>query len=374
MNPSSNMNRFNNIINDNHISVDYINYVNSSRDTFNNIISIIRQQDIAMQSILLNSINRPSTQRIRSRYGTRHIDDNYSDAPYSTYNQNTTTRTTFSDSRARERPRRWWNNTNSARDILNNTTTARNPTNPTNSTNSTNSTTSDWGNAVADALSLFSLGTTISSQRNSFRPTQQQIQEATEEISFNTIVNPSNTTCPITHEPFSQNDSVTRIRHCQHIFTPNALRRWFETSPRCPMCRYNITSQTENAVTQEQSATSQAQSATSQEQSATTQAQSENTSVSQRTLRTTFTNQTDFMNNLSSIITNDLLNQLNSNGYDPSNNMVFEYALLNTNAETDATIDTSANATADTSANATADASANIDIFQNNSTNINDQI
>lgn len=354
MNPFSN-----NANNENQYAFDYINYVNSSRDTFNNIISIIRQQDIAMQSILLNSINR--TQRNRPR---RYINDDYSNI------YGSSDRGFDSASWARPRARRGlynYNPTNINATTNNSTNTASASTNTTrnlNSQSSSNTTASDWGNAVANALSLFSLGATNSLQRTI--PTQLQINSATEEIVFSEIAEPSNTTCPITHEPFSPNDSVLRIRHCQHIFTPNALRRWFETSSLCPMCRHNI-------ISQETTTTATATSPNVNVSSRTSELP-QTTSAPQRTLRTTFSNQTDFMNNLSSLITNDLLNQLDSNGFDSSNNIVFEYALLNNNDIQDTNATNATNATHDSSANSTTDASANREIIQNNSTNIHDRI
>lgn len=58
----------------------------------------------------------------------------------------------------------------------------------------------------------------------------------------------SNTTdqsiCPITQENFRLNDRVSRIDHCGHCFMTDALMTYFtEFDHRCPMCRYNISSE-----------------------------------------------------------------------------------------------------------------------------------
>ena len=77
-------------------------------------------------------------------------------------------------------------------------------------------------------------------QSVSIRPTTEQIERATEERIFNQIVQPINDTCPITRNRFNDNDTVLQILECRHCFNPSSLRRWFETSVRCPICRYDI--------------------------------------------------------------------------------------------------------------------------------------
>ena len=56
---------------------------------------------------------------------------------------------------------------------------------------------------------------------------------------------------------FEPDDSVMRITHCGHIFREANLRRNFQTSPSCPMCRHNIvennTTRVENNETRENS-------------------------------------------------------------------------------------------------------------------------
>lgn len=72
------------------------------------------------------------------------------------------------------------------------------------------------------------------------RPTQQQITRATREVQFNEIDQPQNTRCPISQQDFSQNDTVTQILHCGHIFYPNEINTWWERNVRCPVCRHDI--------------------------------------------------------------------------------------------------------------------------------------
>ena len=72
------------------------------------------------------------------------------------------------------------------------------------------------------------------------RPTQHQINRATEIIRYGDIENPPNSTCPITLNHFQDNVNVTRIMYCGHIFSENSLDNWFRENVRCPMCRYDI--------------------------------------------------------------------------------------------------------------------------------------
>ena len=49
--------------------------------------------------------------------------------------------------------------------------------------------------------------------------------------------------CPITQENFQPDDSVIRIDNCGHLFGEEALTTYFlEFDHRCPICRYNISS------------------------------------------------------------------------------------------------------------------------------------
>jgi hypothetical protein len=71
-------------------------------------------------------------------------------------------------------------------------------------------------------------------------PTQSQIDSATRRVRYCDIVSPTNTSCPISLTNFEDNDMVTVIRHCGHIFNTNDLNRWFTSHCNCPVCRYDI--------------------------------------------------------------------------------------------------------------------------------------
>ena len=72
------------------------------------------------------------------------------------------------------------------------------------------------------------------------RPSDRQLRQATQLVRFGSINDPQNNRCPITLANFTDQDLVTRIIFCGHIFTTEALQTWFESNVRCPMCRFDI--------------------------------------------------------------------------------------------------------------------------------------
>ena len=71
-------------------------------------------------------------------------------------------------------------------------------------------------------------------------PSQAQIRNATETIHFGNLGSGHNQTCPITQQPFHENERILQIIPCGHCFNRRALLRWFGQSVRCPVCRYDI--------------------------------------------------------------------------------------------------------------------------------------
>jgi hypothetical protein len=58
---------------------------------------------------------------------------------------------------------------------------------------------------------------------------------------FKDIVNPLNSTCPITMEAFQPNTVVMQLINCGHVFNEPELRKWITMRRICPICRNNIT-------------------------------------------------------------------------------------------------------------------------------------
>ena len=57
---------------------------------------------------------------------------------------------------------------------------------------------------------------------------------------YGTIINPINTTCPITHDIFAPTDNVIMINACRHTFKRNSLIRWLYRHQTCPCCRITL--------------------------------------------------------------------------------------------------------------------------------------
>jgi len=71
-------------------------------------------------------------------------------------------------------------------------------------------------------------------------PGTLQIEIATRNMLYGDIVSPRNTSCPISLERFENNDMVTTICYCGHIFMMAEIHHWFTSNCRCPVCRYDI--------------------------------------------------------------------------------------------------------------------------------------
>jgi hypothetical protein len=71
-------------------------------------------------------------------------------------------------------------------------------------------------------------------------PTASQIETATRRVLYRDILTPINNSCPISMDDFNDNETVTIIRHCGHIFNSDELTTWFQSNCRCPVCRYDI--------------------------------------------------------------------------------------------------------------------------------------
>jgi hypothetical protein len=108
------------------------------------------------------------------------------------------------------------------------------PTSSSNTTTNTNTpTNTSLGNQFSRILNSFLEPINII-------PTRTQIENATRNIIYGDILDPINTSCPISLEGFTDTSNVTMIRHCRHIFNTNSLMSWFNSNCKCPVCRYDI--------------------------------------------------------------------------------------------------------------------------------------
>ena len=71
-------------------------------------------------------------------------------------------------------------------------------------------------------------------------PSPAQIREGTRDVTFSSIENPINETCPISLNDFQPLELVTQLRGCGHIFGRTPIWSWFRASCRCPVCRFDV--------------------------------------------------------------------------------------------------------------------------------------
>jgi hypothetical protein len=150
----------------------------------------------------------------------------------------------------------------------------------------------------------------LNNQNNFFEPiqvypTQTQIENATRNVLYRDIVNPANQSCPISLETFHDNDQVSVIRYCGHIFNGNELRTWFRSNCRCPVCRYDIRNYISN--TNLENNTNETNETNEPNQNTST-LQNENTSTNNET-----TQNNNLINALSDIILTGYLSSNSNN-------------------------------------------------------------
>ena len=81
-------------------------------------------------------------------------------------------------------------------------------------------------------------------------PTQTEIENATSQVALSDLP-PGTISCPITMERFTENTEILRINHCGHVFTRDAILRWFRNHVNCPVCRHDIRTQAQGATASE---------------------------------------------------------------------------------------------------------------------------
>lgn len=154
-------------------------------------------------------------------------------------------------------------------------------------------------------------------------PTPSQIEAATRRVRYCDIISPKNTSCPISLTNFTDNDMVTVIRHCGHIFNTDELNTWFRSHCNCPVCRYDIRDDNSNASSAF-SSENQTASNSSSSQSSSQSNRVQNTSSNLNIERNSFVNNF-FESLLTEYISEHGLDIINSLGFtDASGNTISE--------------------------------------------------
>jgi len=86
----------------------------------------------------------------------------------------------------------------------------------------------------------------------------QEIGEKIEYISYNNSSNTQEDRCPISLEDFVENEIVCKIKGCHHCFKITPLMNWLSINTYCPVCRYNLkTNSNENTNSNQQDVSEQ---------------------------------------------------------------------------------------------------------------------
>jgi len=72
------------------------------------------------------------------------------------------------------------------------------------------------------------------------RPTQEEVQQAVRQIVYDHAAENLSRSCPITLEQFENGQEISQIIQCGHCFSQEALTNLFQSSVRCPVCRFDI--------------------------------------------------------------------------------------------------------------------------------------
>jgi hypothetical protein len=210
------INILNNIYNDN---LRQIQNLTSSNNEIRNVIT----------NILNNRNTRYNTNNNRNRYRNNY---NNTSNTYSSPIYNTSTNTST--------------NTNTNRfdysvQPFNNISEYYIPLSGLNSLNTTNTTLpSNDQNIVTRILQRFLDPVPVT-------PSETQLNNAIRSVRYSDIITPINRSCPISLENFNDNDYVSVIRFCGHIFKTEQLNTWFRSNCRCPVCRYDIRNYNRNS-------------------------------------------------------------------------------------------------------------------------------
>jgi hypothetical protein len=154
-------------------------------------------------------------------------------------------------------------------------------------------------------------------------PTQSQIESATRRAIYCDIVSPKNRSCPISLDNFEDNETVTVIRQCGHIFRTEELNTWFLSHCNCPVCRYDIRDYNSNASS-EFFQSNESESSSAYSSSSLQQQPSQNNSLDFNVERNQTSNLNERTRNLrdeNPSVLNIFLDSISNNQYDRASSL-----------------------------------------------------
>lgn len=161
-------------------------------------------------------------------------------------------------------------------------------------------------------------------------PTQSQIEAATRRVRYSDIISPINRSCPISLENFNDDDLVTVIRYCGHLFNTTQVNTWFRSNCRCPVCRYDIRNYNNN-ISSENFLNQQTNNNPSSQQETIIENIQTETNEERNTSEINYNNSTIPPNYINNFVDN-ILNEFNLNNID---NFVTDISNNNINTSTE---------------------------------------
>ena len=230
----------------------YIQHMNESMNVITQSLTTIRRQDAAYNQMINDTITLLNIQRDYNMLQNNRLTNNNIQNRTNNRNNSTNNNTNNNTSSLNMRSRRTstlfepnlWNSIDPYRQYYS-TTTRRNTTR-----NFYNNMRNFWNQLNNNNTNGFTLNLDFNDfQDVVISPTTEEINVATHIIRYGNIIQPQNSTCPISLTPFEDNTQVMRIRYCGHLFIPDELQTWFQQNVRCPLCRYDIRNYSHNTNT-----------------------------------------------------------------------------------------------------------------------------
>lgn len=189
------------------------------------------------------------------------------------------------------------------------------------STNTTNRIIRPSGNLTGGRTNLQTfINNTLHSAFRNYTLSREQINSVLTTTPWRDIQSSSDqTVCPITQIPFQEDEMVSRITRCGHIFSTNAINNYLlNYDNRCPVCRLNLnnitTPSTDNSFTSTTTPfTETNNNRTTQTVQNSTANQESNTNQESITNRNTETSLSDELNNAVNLASTAFVNELTNN-------------------------------------------------------------
>ena len=224
---------FNETDRDSDIVNNYLNYSRNYLTMMNNIMILSSRNDERIYNLMRLSI-------INNNRSYENIPANTFTTPFNTRNTSSTSRnTTARNTTSRNRRSNSYDRNDNRRNIRQRQNIINEQDNDLLTRPLENVVRDAWNNTDLTNLFVQAFNNT-SFESVPIVPTTEQINNACEDLSYNSISNPINSVCPINLERFDESSTVTQIVYCGHCYSPEALRRWFSSNVRCPICRYDI--------------------------------------------------------------------------------------------------------------------------------------